>query len=319
MKRKGWVVPILVFILSLSILFFYQKNQNTVSLANTTDIPPILWSESPSNIDKITYSYGNKTINAVYENSNWVLCDFNNQKADDLYIYNILNNFSEPIFNEVIEISPKDLSSYGIDDSCPTLSLYDTDGNQYTLVQGNSIDDTLSYIYAPLSDTVYSMNASIFSDLKISEVDWLNKQLLTFKTEEVSKISFSYKSLQATLMPTTSSDGTITFTSNNINDTLAEKFVYFLQTSKIEQFITTEANEHVLNIYGFNSPSLKCTIYLNTGDSLSLTIGNINDQENICYAMVGHNNSIVAIPYFDFSQFTSMYAALHGSNSTQLG
>ncbi|MBP3886458.1 MAG: DUF4340 domain-containing protein [Cellulosilyticum sp.] len=319
MKRKGWVVPILVFIFSLSILCFYQKNQATVSFANTTDIPPILWSESPSNINKITYSYGSKIIKAAYKDSSWTLCDYNNQKVDDLYIYNILNNFSEPIFNQVIEVSPKDLSLYGIDDSCPTLSLYDTEGNEYTLMQGDKIDDSLSYVYAPLSDTVYSMDTSIFSNLKISEVDWLNKQLLTFKLEDVASISFSYKSLQATLTPTKSDDGTIAFTSNNINDTLAAEFVHFLQTSKIEHFIASSANEHVLNIYGFNSPVLKCTITLNTGNSLSLTIGNINESENTCYAMVNNNNSIVAIPYFDFSQFSAMYAALHGSNSTQLG
>ena len=48
-------------------------------------------------------------------------------------------------------------------------------------------------------------------------------------------------------------------------------------------------------------------------------IGNINTEENLCYAMVNNNNRIVAIPYFDFSQFTTMYAALHESNATQLG
>ena len=319
MKRKGWIVPILVFIFSLSILFFYQKNQNTVSLASTTDIPPILWSESPSNINKITYSYGSKTITATYVDSNWILADYHNQKADDLYIYNILNNFSEPIFDKIVEVSPENLSLYGIDGSCPTLSLYSAEGNEYTLVQGSSVDENLSYIYSPLSNTVYLMKTAMFSNLKISEVDWFNKQLLTFNENAVTKISFSYKSLQATLMPTTSSDGTVTFTSNNINDTLAQEFVHFLKTSKIEQFIASNANEHVLNVYGFNSPSLKCTIYLNTGSSISLTIGNINEAENICYAMVDHNNSIVAIPYFDFSQFSALYAALHGSNSTQLG
>lgn len=319
MKRKGWVIPILVFIFSLSALFFYQRNQTPISLASTTDIPPILWSKSPSDINKITYSYGSKTITTTYKDSSWILPDFYNQKADDLYIYNILNNFSEPIFNEVIEVSPNDLSQYGIDESCPTLSLYDTEGNEYTLTQGNTIDDVSSYVYAPLSNTVYSMNTSIFANLKISEIEWLNKQLLTFKAEDVSKITFSYKSLQATLMPTLSDNGMITFTSNNMNDTLAAEFVHFLQSSEIEKFITTQANDHVLNIYGFNSPSLECSIYLNSGNTLSLTIGNINEDENICYAMVNHNKSIVAIPYFDFSQFSAMYAAMHDSNSTQLG
>lgn len=319
MKRKGWVIPILVFIISFSGLFFYQRTQNTVSLASTTELPPVLWSKSPSSINKITYSLGSKQITATLENQSWILSDFNNKKADDLYIYDILGRFTEPIFNQVIQVSPSDLSTYGIDESSPTLSLYDNEGHEYTLQKGNAIDNTSDYVYAPLSDTVYSMDVSAFSDLKVCESEWLNKQLLSFDRKDVTKISFSYKSLQAVLTPTTSASHEITFTSNNINDTLSAEFVHFLETSRIEQFISDNANAHVLNVYGFSNPSLKCTIYLTTGNTITLTIGNINESENICYAMINQSNSIVSIPYFDFSQFSAMYAALHEQDSIQLG
>ena len=163
------------------------------------------------------------------------------------------------------------------------------------------------------------MDTSTFANLKVSETEWFNKQLLNLNIEDITKICFDYKSIQATLMPTTLEDGTLIFTSSNINDTLAAEFVHFLQTSKIEQFISDNANTHVLEVYGFNSPNLKCTVYLNTGETMHLTIGNINQAENICYAMVNSNNSIVTIPFFDLSQFNSMYIALHESNTTELG
>lgn len=319
MKRKGWAIPILVFIISFSGLFFYQKSQNTISLANTTELPPILWSKSPSNINKIIYSYGDKEIEAVRQDNAWLLSTFNNKQADDLFIYTILDRFTAPVFDKVIEISPTDLTQYGIDDSCPTLSLYDADNNEYTLIKGNSIDDSLDYVYAPLSDTVYSIDSIIFSDLTNVETDWLNKQLLNFDTKAVTKIYFVYQGMEATLMPTTSEDGTISFTSANINDSLSAEFVHFLETSKIEQFIATDANEHIFNVYGFSAPLLKCTIYLDNQTTMTLTIGNINKEENLCYAMVNSSTSIVAIPYFDFSQFSSMYAALHDQDPTKLG
>ncbi len=163
------------------------------------------------------------------------------------------------------------------------------------------------------------MDASAFSDLKVCESEWLNKQLLSFDRKDVAKISFSYKSLQVLLTPTISAKNEITFTSNNINDNLAAEFVHFLETSRIEQFIADNANTHVLNVYGFSNPSLKCTIYLTTGNTITLTIGNINESENICYAMVNQNNSIVSIPFFDFSEFSAMYAALHENDTTKLG
>ena len=319
MKRKGWVIPILVFIISFSGLFFYQKTQNTVSLATTTELPPILWSKSPSNINKILYSYGNKNIEAVRKNNSWFLSNFNNKQADDLYIYTILEHFSAPVFDKVIEISPKDLTIYGIDESCPTVTLYDSDNTEYVLTKGKSIDDYLDYVYAPLSDTVYSISSDVFKDLTITETDWLNKKLLNFDLKNVSKICFSYKSAQVTLTPVASSNKEVTFTSDNINDSLAAEFVHFLDSSKIEQFITDNANTHTLNVYGFSSPTLKCTIYLNDGNNITLTIGKINQSENLCYATVNASTSIVAIPYFDFSQFSSMYAALHETDNTQLG
>ena len=315
MKRKGWFIPILVFIFSFSILFIYQKSQNTVSLATTTDLAPILWSKAPTDITKVTYSNGDKEIKVIRQDDKWVLTDLNNKYADDLYIYSILEDFTQPIFEEVLEVNPASLVKYGIDENSPKLTLYDNNGSEYTLIKGDSIDTLTHYVYAPLSNTVYSMKNNSFSSLKSNETDWLNKQLLAFDLSSVTKISFSYKSIQATLTPNLVGNE-IVFTSNNINDSLAAEFVHFLQTSKIEQFITDNAPDHVLNVYGFSTPSLKCTIYLNTGTTLSLTIGNINEDENICYATVNGSNNIVAIPFFDFSQFSALYAEYHG-NSTE--
>lgn len=318
MKRKSWLIPILVFIFSFSILFFYQKEHNAVSLANTTELTPILWSLAPTDVNKVVYSSAGNQIEATRQDNIWVLSNLNNKHADDLYVYTIIENFTQPFFDKVIEISPQALSKYGIDDSSAFISLYDHKGSEYTLIRGNAIDSSMDYVYAPSSNTVYAMSSASFASLKNNEVDWRNKQLLDFDLSDVSKISFSYKSINATLLPTKQNQSLI-FTSQNINDSLTSEFVNFLQTSKIQQFITDNAPEHVLNVYGFNSPALKCTIYLNSGSSLSLVIGNINKDENICYATVNGSNNIVAIPYFDFSQFSNLYAELHGDGENYLG
>ena len=318
MNRKGWLIPILVFIFSFSILFFYQKSQEAVSLANPTELAPTIWSKSSSDISKIVYSIGPKKIEASRENDNWFLSNFNNKQADSLYIYTVMNEVLQPTFEEVITVSPEDLTSYGIDENSPTLSLYDNEANEYTLVQGSPIDDTLSYVYVPLSNTVYSMKNNAITNLSINEVDWLNKQLLTFNVSDVEKISFSYKTLTGTLLPSVVNDE-IVFSSDNINAQLVSEFVNFLQCSKIQQFITVQATDHVLDVYGFNAPSLECSIALKSGDVLSLKIGNIKKDENICYAMVNNNHTIVAIPYFDFSQFDTLFAELEENNALHLG
>ena len=162
------------------------------------------------------------------------------------------------------------------------------------------------------------MKNTVFSVLKSNESDWRNKQLLAFNLSDVAQISFSYKSIQATLVSSLE-DGQITFTSPNINDSLAAEFVHFLQTSKIEQFIMDDAPQHVLDVYGFNTPLLTCTVNLKTGETLSLIIGNINEEKNLFYAMVNDSRQIVAIPFFDFSQFSALYAEYHESGEEYLG
>lgn len=318
MRRKSLLIPLLVFVLSFVTLSFYQKSNSTVTLASTTDMAAILWSKTTADISKVVYSVGDKQIIVSRNKEDWFLTNVNNKQADSLYIYTAINSFLEPKFKEVIKVSPENLETYGIDEFSPTITLYDTQNNEYTLIKGSDIDHTLTYVYAPLADTIYSMDTAFFANLSVNEEDWYNKNLLNFKVEDVANVTFSYKSLETTLLPTATTNG-IVFTSHNINDALSEKFINFIQNSKIEQFITTNASDHILDVYGFNHPSLRCNVNLNSGETLSLTIGNIKEDENICYAMVNNNKTIVAIPYFDFSQFDSLFAELEANNELILG
>ena len=314
MKRKSLIIPIFVFIISFTVLSFYQKSQNNVTLASTTDLPPVLWSKTNADISKVVYRISDKKIVAERKESDWFLSNINNKKADSLYIYTTITSFLEPHFKEVIELNPKDLTLYGIDATSPVLTLSDMEGNEYSITRGNNINKDLTYVYTPVSDTVYTMERDLFDPLSLNQEDWFNKDLLNLKIEDVHKVTFSYKGLETTLLPTQTEKG-ITFSSPHMNDALSEKFISFLENSKIEQFITDNASAHILQVYGFNNPSLRCTVYLSSGDTLSLIIGNIKEDENICYAMVNHNNGIVAIPYFDFSQFDTLFAELESTNS----
>lgn len=314
MRRRSLIIPILVFIIAFTTLSFYQKSNTTETLASTTDLPPVLWSKTTAEITKVSYRINDKEIIAKREENDWFLSNINNKKADSLYIYTTITSFLEPHFKEIIARDVIDLTPYGIDNAAPVLTLYDNAHNEYSIVKGGDIDHTLTYVYTPISNTVYTMESSLFTPLSLSHTDWLDKDLLSFDLKEVHKVIFSYKGLETTLLPTTD-EKNIIFKGTNINDALSKKFMSFLQNSKIEQFITDNASEHILQAYGFTAPNLRCTVYLNSGETLSLIIGNIKEDENICYAMVNHNNGIVAIPYFDFSQFDTLFAELEAANA----
>ncbi len=318
MKRKGWLVPIIVFLISFVFLFSYQQKQEVVSFADTTNLPPIIWSEKSTHIVKVSFASAGKVIEAVREEDNWKLPTSDNRKADALYIYNVMTPFLEPLFEQVVETSPTDLTQYGIDDIASCITLYDANGHDYQIIKGKAFDEKSDYVYAPSTDTIYTMNNTAFRNISTNPNDWSSKELLSFEFANVKKINLTYKGHGATLIPITTESG-VTLTSEELDERLANEFMNFLQTTKIQNFITEDADERVLSVYGFNSPLLKCTIQLKTGEVLSLTIGNVNEAENICYTQVNSSPAIVTIPYFNLSQFNILYSELHGKENNQLG
>ena len=319
MKRKGWLIPIVVFLVSIIFLFSYQQNQDVVSFADTTDLPPIIWSEKSTDIVKVSFEATGKAIEAVRQEDTWSLSTSNNRKADALYIYNAITPFLEPLFEQVIEASPNDLTKYGIDEVSSSITLYDQEDHEYKLLKGKAFDDKSDYVYAPLTNTIYTISNSAFCNISTNPNEWGSKELLTFELTNVQKIDLTYKGHGATLVPVVNGNE-ITLTSEELDDRLANEFMNFLQTAKIQSFITEEASAHVLSVYGFNSPLLRCTIQLKTGESLSLTIGNVNEEQDICYTQVNGGSEIVGIPYFNLSQFNILYSEFHDNDEDdQLG
>ena len=305
MKRKGWLIPILVFIVSFISLIFYQKRQDITSLAATTNMTPILWSKSASDITKVIYKHSGQELVATREGDNWLISKPIQTQGDALYIYNVISAFKQPQFEELIEVSPTNLESYGIDELSSSITLYDKEGHEYVLIKGNASDSLNDYVYSPLSDTVYTMSQSAFGPIKSDTNSWRNKELLNFSKNNVEKIILTLHGQTYTLFPEETFNGQetqIIFTAQNLNSNITTNFVSYLETTKIQKFITDTPDNNILVAYGFNSPTFKASIYLKDGSSLGVTIGNIIKADNMCYAKVDGSNSIFGIPYFDLSE-----------------
>lgn len=310
MKRKSWLFPIATFIVFFSMLFLYQNSQNIAPSVTITETDtPTLWTLMPNNIKKLCFSSAHKKIVINKEDSNWILTNYNNKPADEVYIYTALRYFINPTFESIVETNASNLGDYGITEFSPMLTITDTSGKNYSLVKGHSIDDALDYVYSPSNNTIYKMSSVAFDTLSSDVKSWRNKQILSFNLEDASKIDLWYKNIEATIVPV-STNQQMSFTSSDINDRLTSEFIKFLKNSRIEEFITDEASPSVLEVYGFNNPLLTCNVYLKDNTTFKLTIGSINTEKNICYAMVNGDNHIVTIPCFDFSTFDMVYASL---------
>ncbi len=301
MQRKGWLVPILVFFISIICLLFYQRNNVTDSLATTTNLPPILWSKSIADITQLAYSEFGSTLEAIKTEEGWSLTTPITTSADSLYIYNILAYFCEPKFTEVIDFTDHHLLDYGIDSSSPTLTLYDGD-NTYRLIRGYSLDEEHYYVYSPDSNMVYSMEKSSFDSLQISLNTWRNKQLLSFKKQEIQEVVVEFNESTYVIKPHFE-NGVLTFKSDTLSNSLVSSFINFLEGTTIKDFITDAITPTLAENYGITRSTTTITITLVNGKQTTLTFGNILEDEHICYVHVHNSSSIVSIPYFNLEDF----------------
>ena len=310
MKRKGWLIPILVFVVSFVSLIFYQKRQDINSFADTTNMPPILWSKSVADVTKIIYEHSGDKIVASRNGDDWFISEPVEAQGDALYIYNVISSFKEPLFEEIVEASPSDLTIYGIDELSSSITLYDKEGHEYVLIKGNITPNGLNhYVYSPLSNTVYTMPQSAFGNIKSDVNSWRNKELLNFKKEDVTKIQLTLHGQSYTIHPNTANSeqtDLVSFEAQGLDTNITNTFVSFLETTKIQKFITDNPDNTILEAYGFNASSAKVTIFLKDGSTLGLTIGNVIKSDNMCYAKCDDSDSIYAITYFDFSQIKAL-------------
>jgi len=301
MKRKGWFIPILVFFISISGLIFYQKQQDSPSFASTTNLPPILWSEAEANINKIEFSESGHKVQAVRASENWELSSPISSKADNFFIYNIILAFKEPVFTETIETDPAKLSDYGIDNLSPHLKLSTKDKDTYELIRGDLADTLHYYVYSPMSATIYTMPKSGFENIHTDLSMWRDKDLLTFNKKDITKLDITYNNTLYTTLPENQPLNTL-FKSDVLDEKILNYLVDFLESCTIKEFITDTADSSLLPAYGFNAPSLKVKMTLNSGEILTFIMGISIKSENLCYAVINHSNSIVTIPYFDLSK-----------------
>ena len=304
MNRKGWFIPILIFFISITGLIFYQKSQDLHTFAETTNLPPILWSESSPNINRIVFSENGHQIEAARTMDEWMLKSPISSKADNFFIYNVIQTFKEPTFAQTVDTEPANLEDYGIDSFSPHLKLYTNDDESYELIWGKPADSLHYYVYSPMSNTIYIMSSSTLNNIHTDLSIWRDKTLLAFNKTDIRKIELSYNSSYYTLMPSDLSSEPI-FKADGLDEMILTKLINFLQSSTINHFITDTADDGLFKAYGFDNPALKISITLKSGERYTVTIGRTIKEENLCYVVTNHSNSIVTIPYFDLSKLTA--------------
>lgn len=288
MKRKGWFIPILVFFVCTWFLIMYEQSTNEPYLAQTSNLAQLPWDKEISDIQEIHFTSHSSSFTAKRVDDEWSITSPIQSIADSTYIYDVISKFVSPGLIHTIEIDVDDPSAYGIYDYSPTISLIDQNGAEYTLIAGNSADETTYYAYSPLTKCIYTIKKDIFDFLSTDLSKWRSKDYINFNKETISKVEFITPTKTYKLLAPTET-GSSSFISEDLTPRDVDNFITFLSSSKIEQFIMDGAPSHIILSYGFDNPHMKLKIYDKAGSSKTFSFVKI--PNSIYYYVLDPLNS----------------------------
>ncbi|MGL6174652.1 MAG: DUF4340 domain-containing protein [Cellulosilyticaceae bacterium] len=299
MKRKGWLTPILVFIICISFLLSYQAKQGGYSLARTIETPLSPWNIGISHITKIEFNESSKSITALFSEGNWQIVTPKSIEADSTYIYGILSNFSAPQLIDVIETNVTNLAPYGIDKFSKSITLYDVDGNKYELICGKDESPSTYYVYVPHMESIYTMHKNAFDRLSHNLSLWRDKNYLHFDAAKTSKIKITLPN--KTLVITQAiKDDEVTFTSDSLSSAEIDQLFNFLRSTRVTNFIIDDASDSVIQNYGLHQPSATVSIWDLNQTVTSFSMAPHLDQPGQSYVLMKDNKNIFSVNAFKF-------------------
>ncbi len=221
-------------------------------------------------------------------------------RADSSAIEGMLSTISEMSARDFIDESPPNLKKYGLDK--PRLQLILSMGNegQREIRFGDKSDgkDEVYLVAAP-STTIYTVPESIFKNLDKDPAELRDKQILSFATDKLARLTFQTSQESWTLVKGEKQDWNIEApeAAKATQKTVAA-FVAVLGLLRAKSFADDAPKD--LGKYGLASPSLKISMAERDGKALgSLLLGKMTGSY---YAKRGEEPTVFLIDESSFIQ-----------------
>lgn len=303
MRRKGWLIPVLVFFICIVVLIFYQNNKTSELLATPSDNTPILWQENITDINGLTFIQGDTTITATKVKGIWHVFDNKGRyEADSTYIYNILSGFISPKLHTLEDPDPKVLSLYGISNYSKKIILYNNNNHSYEIICGNTFDE--NHYYVCINNNVYTLNKEYFDIIDEDIFKWRNKNILNFNEKDYAKIYVSYNNALHTLIASENDTG-ISFVCQSLSSDQIEDLLTYLKALRVQDYLIDHPDDLLISQYGLDNPTMKFTLYSKSGKAVTLSVGKTSRDDNIAYAMLSSSKTIFTVLYVDNPVFSN--------------
>ncbi|HIF02462.1 MAG TPA: DUF4340 domain-containing protein, partial [Nitrospinaceae bacterium] len=226
-------------------------------------------------IKKIEFIRHDKTLNLIKDQESWkVLENTVIAKGNGTEITNLLNTIQAAQIEQFVEEKPKQLTSYGLNNSKLTVKLSTTKSNESLALLIGKNSDHGFYAKTLSKENIFTINQSLFDTLNNRKfVDFLNKSLVDFNDDDLIKMTLRMDNVTVDLVRNKKDSQKWTMEQPiemKANSATINSLLFDLKKARIVEFVTTHAkNPKILN---FEQPEKEISLTYKNGETWALKL-----------------------------------------------
>jgi len=262
-------------------------------------------------IKKIEFIRNGKTLNLIKDKESWqVLENKIIAKGNETEITNLLNTIQAARIEQFVEEKPKQLTSYGLNNSKFTVKLTTSKANEpLTLLIGKKTEHGF-YAKTLPKENIFTINQSLFDTLNNREfLDFLNKSLVDFNDDDLIKMTLRMddgsvdlirdkKDLQKWTM--------VKPVNMKANTATINSLLFDLKNARIVEFITTHTKNP--ETFNFEQPEKEINLTYKSGKTWTLKLGDQTSSPDHYFAQRSDDETVFTIQK---SSVESIFRSLH--------
>ena len=262
-------------------------------------------------ITKIEFIRNGKTLSLKKNDKSWEVSEGKiSAKGNETEITNLLNTIQAAQIEQFVEEKPKQLTSYGLNNSKFTVKLTTSKANEpLTLLIGKKTEHGF-YAKTPLKENIFVINQSLFDTLSNRKlVDFFNKSLVDFNDDDLAKVTLlmdddsvdlirDEKDLQKWTM--------VKPVNMKANTATINSLLFDLKNARIVEFITTHTKNS--KTFNFEQPEKEINLIYKNGKTWTLKLGNQASSQDHYFAQRSDDETVFTIQK---SSAESIFRSLH--------
>jgi len=258
MKFKTTLIIFVVFVALLAFVLLFESKTT-----QKKEYMKKIVSLSQENITKIAIDSEEDTV--IFEKTNdgtWLITSPIKTSGDQAEINNLASQFSDLMFERIVEETPEDLGKYGIPQI--QISIYTSDKadpEKILIGMENPLDNTF-FAKKEGEMRIVLLSSSFKNILEKKLMDFRNKIVFKFRTDDVQSITASTRSTDWTVVKTDEEWFLEKPVSSLANSSHFENLLLSLSNLQAQEFVSEDKTEEALEETGLNKPDFLITLHM---------------------------------------------------------